>query len=256
MKKLLTLLLVGLVASFTAIASPAGAKKGKSHVVAGVVQAVGSDSITLKLRKGGTATVQVNGDTKIIVNRKQGTLSDIQVGFRAFVRGKRGQPAKAIRAHAAPAPGTLVAGKVDSVGADSVTVVKRDGTAVTVPVTADTKVRVNGQVGSLSDLQKGYRIFIRRTSADGPAAVINAHRATSLGRAVVHGTVDSVGSDSITLKGRDGGKLTIGVTAQTIIRVRGEAASLSDIQPGYRAIVLRAGTDGDAVAIIALPPKG
>jgi hypothetical protein len=256
MKRFVTLLLIGLVSSVAVIAaSPAGAKKGKAHAVAGVVQSVGSDSITLELKKGATLTVQVNADTRIVVNRKVGTLADIEVGYRALVKGKRGQPAKAIRAYEKPAPGRVVAGKVDSVGSDSITLKKRDGNSVTIDVNADTKIRVNGKPGSLSDIETGYGAVVRRTAPGGPAAAINAHKLHSHGRAVARGVVDSVGSDSITLKGHGGAPVTIGVTGATIIRVDGQAGSLADIQAGYRAIVLRAGAGGDALAIIALPPK-
>jgi hypothetical protein len=256
MRKLLPLLLVGLVASCAVVASPAGAKRGKAHAVAGVVQAVASDSITLKVRKGRTLDVQVNADTKVIVNGKAGTLADIGVGYRALVKGKRGHAARLIRAHRPPAAGTVVAGRVDSVGSDSITLVKKDGTSVTIGVDSETKVRVDGEAGALSDIQSGYRALVRRASADGNATAIVAHHARTHGRMVVRGIVDSVGSDSITLKGRGGATVTIGVTAQTIVRVRGQAGALSDIQAGYRAIVLRAAGTGDALAVIALPPKG
>ena len=257
MRKFVTLFLIGLVASVAVIeAGPAAAKKGKSHAIAGVVQAVGSDSITLKPRKGAPVTVQVDAHTRIVVNRKVGTLADIEVGYRALVKGKRGEPAKAIRAYEKPSPGKVVAGKVDSVGSDSITLKKRDGTLVTIEVNADTRIRVNGKPGSLSDVETGYRAVVRRTAPGGPAAAINAHEVRSHGRAVVRGVVDSVGSDSITLTGHGGASVTIGVTGSTIIRVRGKVAPLSDIQTGYRAIVLRAGAGGDALAIIAFPPKG
>ena len=76
MKKVISLLLIGLVASLAVVVvSPAGAKKGhpkgtaaaKRHAAAGVVQSVGSDSVTLTRKKGNPVTVQVNGDTKIVV---------------------------------------------------------------------------------------------------------------------------------------------------------------------------------------------
>ncbi len=137
MKKVISLLLIGLVASLAVVVvSPAGAKKGhpkgtaaaKRHAVGGVVQAVGSDSVTLTRKKGNPVTVQVDGDTKIVVNGKAGTLSDVKVGYVALAKlAKAGAPAKLLRAHAAPAPGTIVAGQVDSVGANSITLKKRDG---------------------------------------------------------------------------------------------------------------------------------
>jgi Domain of unknown function (DUF5666) len=256
MKKLVTLFLIGLIASFAVIASPAGAKKGKAHAFAGVVQSVGTDSITVKPRKGDPVTVQVNGDTKIVVNHKAGKLADIEVGYRALIKGKRGEPAKAIRAYEVPAAGTVVAGKVTSTGGDSITLQKRDGSSVTIGVTPDTKILVNGKAATLADVETGYHAVVRRTAPDGPAAVIRAYEKKEGGqKLLVRGVVDSVGSDSITLKGHGSATLTIHVTAQTVIRVGGQAGALSDIKAGYRAFVLRAGAGGDALAIIAFPPK-
>jgi biopolymer transport protein ExbD len=259
MKKVISLLVIGLVATCAVIASPAGAKKGKAHALTGVVQSVGSNSITIKPKRGDSVTVQVNGDTRIFVNRKAGKLADIQVGFRALVKGKRGQPAKAILAHQPPVPGTVVVGQVDSVGANSLTLKKRDGSPVTIPVNGDTKVLVNGKAATLADVETGYRAYVRRTSTDGPAAVIRAYEkkeGAAGHKLLVRGVVDSVGSDSLTLKGRGAATLTIHVTAQTIIRVGGQAGALSDIKAGYRALVLRAGPGGDALAIVAFPPPG
>jgi hypothetical protein len=86
--------------------------------------------------------------------------------------------------------------------------------------------------------------------------VIRAHEKNAgAHKLLVHGVVDSVGSDSITLKGHGSATLAIHVTAQTIIRVGGQAGQLSDVKSGYRAFVLRAGVDGDALAIVAFPPK-
>ncbi len=205
-------------------------------------------------------TVQVNGDTKIVVNGKAGTLSDVKVGYVALARlTKAGGPAKLLRAHAVPAPGTIVAGQVDSVGSNSITLKKKDGSTVTVGVNADTKIFVGGKAATLADVETGYVALVRRTAADGPAAVIRAYeKKAGAHKLLVHGVVDSVGSGSITLKGKGQGSatLTIHVTAQTIIRVGGQAGQLSDIKSGYRAFVLRAGADGDALAIVAFPPKG
>jgi hypothetical protein len=269
MKKFVSLFLIGLVAAFAVIAaSPAGAKKGKpgaaaaaakKHGLRGLVQAVGSDSVTLKAKKGDPVTVQVNADTKIVVNGKAGSLSDIQVGYIAEVRGEKGEPAKAIRAHEAPAPGTLVVGNVSAVGSDSITLTKKDGSSITIAVNADTKILVDGKAGALSDIETGYGAYVRRASADGPAVLIRAYekkQGEGGRKLLVRGVVDSVGSDSITLKGHGDATLTIAVSSSTVIRVAGAAGSLSDIKAGDHALVLRAAADGPALAIIVRPPKG
>ncbi len=266
MKKVISLFLIGLVASLAVVVvSPAGAKKGhpkgaaaaKRHAVGGVVQSVASDSVTLTRKKGDPVTVQVNGDTKIVVNGKSATLSDVKVGYVALARvTKAGGPAKLLRAHAVPALGTIVAGRVDSVGGNSITLEKENGSTVTIGVNAETKIFVGGKAATLADVETGYVAYVRRTAADGPAAVIRAYeKKAGAHKLLVHGVVDSVGSDSITLKGQGSAMLAIHVTAQTIIRVGGQAGQLSDIKSGYRAFVLRAGADGDALAIVAIPPK-
>jgi Domain of unknown function (DUF5666) len=257
-KKVAIFLLTAVTAVFalSVAAGPAVAKKGKARALHGLVQSVGSDSITLKLKKGATVTVQVNGDTKIVVNNKAATLADIQIGYRALVKGKPGQPAKAIRANALPASGTVVRGAVEGVGSNSITIKQRDGSSVTVAVNSDTKIRVNGKPGALSDIETGYRAVVVRTAVGGPAKAISAHEEHGH-RAVVKGIVDGVGANSITIKQRNGASATIAVTADTKIRVKGHhgAAALTDIQVGFRAIVLRAGGNGPALAIHAHPPK-
>jgi len=266
MKKVVSLLLIGLVASLAVVVvSPAGAKKGhpkatkgaKRHAVAGVVQSVGTDSVTLARKKGDPITVQVNGDTKIVVNGKAGVLADVKVGYVALAKlAKAGGPAKVLRAHEVPVPASVVAGRVDSVGSNSITLKKRDGSMVTIGVNSETKVIVNGKAATLADVEAGYRAIVRRTAADGPAAVIRAYKKKQGGhKLLVRGVVDSVASDSITLKGHGAATLTIHVTAQTIVRVGGAPGALSDVKPGYRAFVLRAAADGDALAIVAFPPK-
>ena len=186
MKKVVGLLLIALVASLAVVVvSPAGAKKGhpkgtaaaKRHAVGGVVQSVASDSVTLTRKKGDPVTVQVNGDTKIVVNGKSATLSDVKIGYVALARvPKAGGPAKLLRAHAVPALGTIVAGQVDSVGGNSITLKKKDGSTVTIAVNADTKIFVSGKAATLADVETGYVAYVSRTAADGPAAVIRGVR--------------------------------------------------------------------------------
>jgi hypothetical protein len=269
MKKVVSLLLIGLVAAFAVIAAgPAGAKKGhlKAHGATaaakrlgfhGVVQAVGSDSVTVKAKKGDPVVVPVNAQTKIVVNGKAGALSGVKVGYVVLGRlTAAGGPAKLLLAHQVPAPGTIVAGKVQSVGSNSITLTKKDGSAITIGVTSDTKILVNGKAATLADVEAGYGVLVRRSSADGPAAVIRAYETKQAGqKLLVAGIVDSVGSDSITLEGHSGATVAVTVNASTMIRVAGKAGSLADIKAGYRAIILRSAADGPALAIVAFPPK-
>jgi len=255
MKKLTILLLAGLTAGFAlSVAAPAVAKQGKRHAVVGVVQSVGSNSLTLQVKKNKTVTVTVGTGTKIMVSGQTATLADIQVGYVALVRGKKNEPAKSIHARPAPASGTVVRGLVESTGATSITV-KTKTASVTIQVTAQTKIRVNGKAAALADVKTGLHVVVIRSSADGPATAIAAGKGHEAGaHALLRGLVQSVGTDSITIQRRNGSTVTVAVTAATQIRVRGHAgaAALSDIQTGFRIAVLRAG-NGVALAIVAAP---
>jgi hypothetical protein len=227
------------------------AKKG--NLVRGVVQAVSSDSITLTLKDGSTKTISVSAKTKIVVNGKKGSsLSDVQVGYRAYVALAKDGSARAIRSYD-KADRKGIRGIAQAVGSDSITLELKDGSTKTINVTTATKIVVNGKPGSLSDIQVGYRTIVRLAD-DGSAKAIRSHEKADKSL-LAHGVVDSVGSDSITLKLEDGSSVTIQVTAATKIRVAGKPGSLSDIQAGFRARVLRASADGPALAILARPAK-
>src|SRR5919198_830503 len=110
MKKLIVLLVAATTAAVAlGAATPASAKHGKGrhhHLIRGVVQSVGSDSITLELRSGVFVTIKVTLETKIVVNGQAGTLSDIHNGFGAVVAVRHGA-AKEIHARQLPASGTV-----------------------------------------------------------------------------------------------------------------------------------------------------
>jgi Domain of unknown function (DUF5666) len=260
-------LIILLVAAVTAVGAlgPAGAVAkgghGKAHkakkllkahrLVRGVVQSVGTDSITLRVRPGITLTVQVNANTKVVVNGQTSTLANVQIGYRARILVGKGGVARAIHAHRPLAQGTIVAGLIDSVGASSVTIKKRDCSSVTVGVTGDTKIRVNRHAATLADLHTGLRAVVVRTAPDGPAKAISATAGRAHGL-LVKGVIASVGANSVTITSR-GASVTIAVNGDTKVVVSGHAGALSDLQAGFKVLVLRASANGPAVAIVARP---
>jgi hypothetical protein len=69
-------------------------------------------------------------------------------------------------------------------------------------------------------------------------------------RALVHGVVQSVSSDSITITRRDGSSMTIGVTSRTRVVVNHARATIAAVKVGFRALVA-VGRNGKARAIRA-----
>jgi len=214
----------------------------------GTVTAVGSDSITLALKRGGSLTLSVTPTTKIRINGVRATLADVKVGFKAFATRARNGSARRILAKN-PAFRPVVHGVVSSVGSDSLTLTLRNGDSLNIPVTSATKIHLKCGAASLADLQAGDRAYVKR-NADGSARRIQAVQPHF--RCLVHGAVGAVGADSITLTHQNGFSLIIAVTPDSKIYVNGAAASLGDIQAGYVATVRR-NNDGSARRINAHP---
>jgi hypothetical protein len=144
----------------------------------GRVTAVGASSLTLRERDGSVVTIQVAPSAVIRINGQAGSFSQIQPGFGAMTVGVDGRPARRVQATAPPAAPVLTTttGRALSMGASSLTLRKADGTIVTVQVAANAVVRVNGQPGTLSQIQRGYRVTtvgisgapVRRVQARAP----------------------------------------------------------------------------------------
>lgn len=56
--------------------------------VGGTIQSISGDTITLTTRDGGTATVRVSSDTRLMRDGEAAKLSDFKAGDRVFVRGE------------------------------------------------------------------------------------------------------------------------------------------------------------------------
>ena len=179
MRKLLLALVIVLTAALgvSALAVATPCKAAKRRAIHGIVESVGASSITVKLKKGASVTVEVTAKTRIKVNRKAASLADVKAGYRAIVIRAKNGTARAIRATDRVPPrarGVVVRGQVESVGSNSITLKRRNGSTTTVQVTAATRIRVNRALGTLADVQVGYRAFVVRLP-DGTAFLLRAH---------------------------------------------------------------------------------
>jgi hypothetical protein len=126
--------------------------------VSGEVTAVSGDTLTLKRRNGDTQSVTVTGSTTYSVGRAAGAKSDVTVGSRVDVAGEAdGTKFTALAVAIQP---TLVAGEVTAKTSNSITLKRRDGTSVTVHVSADTKFGVRGsKTATIADIAVGDTVW-------------------------------------------------------------------------------------------------
>jgi hypothetical protein len=132
---------------------------GQGHTVVydrGKVTAVGPLTLTLKEIDDSMVTITVASNATVKLNGAAATLAQVQPGDDATTMGIDGAPAIQLQATAPPAPPVTTQGRVLAVGSSSLTLREQDGTVVTIPVALTAIVRVNGQPGLLSQIQRGF----------------------------------------------------------------------------------------------------
>jgi hypothetical protein len=197
-------------------------------------------------------TIVTTADTQFTVNGESGSLSDIQVGMFVGARGERSDD------------GTVTAeevfagderperpdgdrglkrgagGEVTEIDGNNI-IAENPREQVTIVTTADTQFTVNGESGSLSDIQVGMFVGARgERSDDGTVTAEEVFAGDErperpdgdrgLKRGAGGEVTEIDGNNIIAENPRE--QVTIVTTADTQFTVNGESGSLSDIQVG------------------------
>lgn len=151
----------------------ASRRPSPTRVDRGIVQSVSATAIVLKELDGNTITIAVGKSTRVLVNGRAASLSDIGPGFVAAVTYEEGKPARAIEAFGVGLPVPVSeSGTVKAVSTSAIVLKGRRG-VVTIPVDGATRVYVNGRPASLLDVKPGFTAVVTR-EGDGPAREIRA----------------------------------------------------------------------------------
>ena len=133
----------------------------RGEIRRGIVQALSAKAVTLKELDGTTLSVAVDAKTHVFVDGRPASLRDVEPGFAAIAKGRPGRPALELRTFNlsrphGPGGATVKGAVVRSVSAVAVVLNKPDGNTVTVLVDARTRVFIDGQPASLSDVEPGF----------------------------------------------------------------------------------------------------
>jgi hypothetical protein len=162
---------VGLVAAVLAGPSFADAAAFEKHAKAGaqegIVQSVSAKSIVLKELDGRAVRIPVAVSTRVFVDGKRASLRDVRAGFVATAAWKMGKPARVLQAFDLLGPHAVSVGVVDSVSTDVLVVKESDGTTLSVPVNARTRVLIDGKRASLAAVKRGYTVVISANDSKG-----------------------------------------------------------------------------------------
>lgn len=211
----------------------------------GTVAAVdtGAGTLTITPNGGGAdVTLNVDASTEIEVNDVHGTLDDIQVGMPVEAEyDTQTMLAKEIKAGSGDdnhedeeVEGTVAA--VDT-GANTVTITpKGGGSDITLNVTTETEIEVNGEPATIADITVGQSIKAEYDPSTLNAFEIKVGDDDGGGHEDEHveGTVAAVDTDAntVTITPNEGADITLNVTEETKIEVNDESATLADVQVG------------------------
>ena len=151
---LMLMVMVGNVTVAWAAEGDDPAPRPRRGGVRGEVTAVDDTSVTILTLREESVVVQVTAETHIQLVEVQspGSLSDIEIGDRVGVRGRRTEDGVfEARVMIVAPPGDFMRGKVAGVAGETISVENRrgEGLIVTGP---DTEFRVGREAGSLTDV--------------------------------------------------------------------------------------------------------
>jgi hypothetical protein len=136
----------------------------QKHIIfTGQVTAVNANNstVTFTNKNNESKTYTIPAGTKIMVNGKDATLADVQVGMYGGVKSTEDGTPIMMRAES-PNKGVkdskhIFTGQVTAVDANagSITFTNKNNESHTVTVTANTKIKVNGKEATLADVQVG-----------------------------------------------------------------------------------------------------
>jgi hypothetical protein len=126
-------------------------------------------------------------------------------------------------------------GIVQSVSARAVVLKELDGSTVSVPVDAKTRVLVDGKPASLRAVKPGF-VVVAKWKAGKATQELQAFDLSGQNAAGV-AVVESVSADAVVVKEARGSTVTIPVDAKTRVLIDGKPASLRDVKPGYYTVI-------------------
>lgn len=206
------------------------------------ITAIDGSSLTLKTDDGWTRTITVADTTKIDRDGTAITLADLKVGDHIRFRETR-QDDGTFVIDRIEVVVPRIGGVVTGVSADSFTIKGRAGITTTVTTSASTVYRLGGGSGSRADLTVGSSVVVSGTPGSGPS--FSATDVTIV-PPTAFGTVTAKTGSTLTLKRLNGTTITVDISTDTKIHVRGkDAGTLADVAVGDRVVAVGPqGSDG------------
>ncbi len=242
------LAVVGMLVGFT------GCTQAELLALQGTLKNVYSvtGTVTVKMNDGSTQTFNFN-DVKIDTIKNALGNAAFEVGDNVTVKVRQNHIEDVETKYAE------VEGTIKSIVSNNVTITT-DGKDVSVLVDSKTKIQVgDNKTAGLSDLQVGQQVEAKYDVSTMTALRIttDTDKEGHEDFAQVEGIVKAVGSNNVTIGFGHGDNITLNITANTTIKIKGErTGSLQDIKVGQQVHASYDNTTNNAVRITLQGPLG
>ncbi|MEW6125979.1 MAG: DUF5666 domain-containing protein [Acidobacteriota bacterium] len=212
--------------------------KAETARVRGTIRAVNLEerTVTIHTRQDSTVVLNTNEQTEITRNERPARLSDLQTGDRVQAAYET-ETLLALRITATGEDTPQLArveGVIQNVdtGAQTLIIAPREGNPVTLQVSANTEITLDGRPARLDELQRGFSAGATYNPANHQAVRISAE-----GFAEIRGVISAVDTAQNTFTVVAGERtVTLTVTSSTQIALNGRPATLADLRRGYKAL--------------------
>jgi hypothetical protein len=271
--RLVVVLLAGLLAfSSVGFARAEGMGPGergprRGALIQGEVTTIDGAMLTVATAHRGEVSVLTDGNTRFRAkDNPDFGLDDIQVGDTLAVRGRFTRQGALMARLVALVPDALsdhARGTVTAVDGDTIAIEDKEGSAIAIVTSADTRFRVNGDAdASLADIEVGMLLgAVGQFDAAGDLVarhvIAGEPRRPLKGGPVAAGTVNEASGGEFALTYPDGSTLTVTTDATTIAITRGAdgpaLGSVDDVREGARVVVFGVPSeDGGSLAARAI----
>jgi hypothetical protein len=221
----------------------------------------GQDTFTIAIRSGDEITFDVDDSTRYL--NGLGELKDLEKGMKVGVLAvaqQEGNPLAKVVVAVELDPNysrERLAGKVDTVSPESLTLIVRGGGAQSFAVMADTQFRsLDGSIEDIQDLESGHVVVVifEGDETTGYTALGVISTGEALNQAINNlqragGEVQSAGGSHLTILTESGERMDFIVGENIHVRGINGEADLNDLKNGMRVMVLyNTDEDGNLVA--------
>ena len=204
----------------------------QQQMLEGVLQNVDSVSgtITVVDKSGKTHVINIQSNSQVQTQSGDSSLDALVAGTEVEIELEGGNVTRRIKADLARIQGTI--SQVNASTNETTITPVSGGTAVTLRITGDTRIRISGdRDGSFSNLTVGVRVDASYNTNTKVALRVSVGQTET---ADIEGRITNVSTNNVTIQTEKGRVVNLATNNSTLIRMRGTIMTMAALKAGLK----------------------